>query len=148
MDQNMLGGFPILSIMVYLPVLTALVLLFVKYNERSDDATKKRNGDAIRWVAFGGAVIDLDHLGGGAGPYMSKYFNSGIAQADSFDFQEHFAWLTDLRHRLPHGRGRTRPAPAGADHAAHCSSPSWSRGLPSRSACANITSCSCSSRRA
>jgi len=92
----MLGGFPILSIMVYLPVLTAVVLLFVKYNERSDDATKKRNGDVIRWVALGGAVIDLIISVVALALYMSKYFNSGIAQADSFDFQEHFLWLPDL----------------------------------------------------
>ena len=96
MDQNMLGGFPILSIMVYLPVLTAVVLLFVKYNERSDDATKKKNGDVIRWIALGGAAIDLVISVVALALYMSKYFNSGIAQADSFDFQEHFAWLPDL----------------------------------------------------
>jgi NADH-quinone oxidoreductase subunit M len=92
----MLGGFPILSIMVYLPVLTAVVLLFVKYNERSDDATKKRNGDVIRWVALGGAVIDLIISVVALALYMSKYFNSGVAQADSFDFQELFVWLPDL----------------------------------------------------
>ena len=92
----MLGGFPILSIMVYLPVLTAVVLLFVRYNERSDDATRKRNGDVIRWVALGGAVIDLIISVVALALYMSKYFNSGVAQADSFDFQEHFSWLPDL----------------------------------------------------
>ena len=59
MDQNMLGGFPILSIMVFLPVLTAVVLLFVKYNEQTDDATTQERRRYIRWIALGGAAIDL-----------------------------------------------------------------------------------------
>jgi NADH-quinone oxidoreductase subunit M len=81
----MLGGFPILSIMVYLPVLTAIILLFF------------RNNRGIRWVAAIGAFIDLVISLVALGLYASKYFNAGIPQKDSFDFQENFAWLTELR---------------------------------------------------
>jgi NADH-quinone oxidoreductase subunit M len=93
----MLDGFPILSIMVFLPVLTALVLLFVKYNEKADDGTRKRGGDTIRWIAAGGAAIDLVISVVALVLYIGKYFNSGVAQADSFDFQEYVPWLTDLK---------------------------------------------------
>jgi NADH-quinone oxidoreductase subunit M len=81
----MLGGFPILSIMVYLPVATALILLFIKDHK------------AIRWAAAIGAFIDLVISVVALGLYASKYFNAGIAQKDSFDFQENIPWLTDLR---------------------------------------------------
>jgi NADH:ubiquinone oxidoreductase subunit 4 (subunit M) len=45
-DNNVMG-FPILSIIVYIPILTALVLLFL------------RNNDMIRRVAALGAAVDL-----------------------------------------------------------------------------------------
>ena len=83
--EHNIAGFPILSVMVYLPVLTAIVLLFIRGNA------------GIRWVAAIGAFIDLVISVVALGLYASKYFNSGIPQKDSFDFQENVAWLTDLR---------------------------------------------------
>ncbi|MEO8286712.1 MAG: NADH-quinone oxidoreductase subunit M [Chloroflexota bacterium] len=81
--NNMLGGFPILSIMVYMPIVTALVLLFVKNNQ------------AIRRIAAIGAAINLVVSVVALVFYISKYFNAGIPQEQSFDFQEYFVWLPD-----------------------------------------------------
>ena len=82
-DNNMLG-FPILSVMVYLPVVTAIVLLFIKDNK------------VIRWAAAIGAAIDLVISLVALGLYVGQYFNSGTPQQNSFDFQENIPWLTEL----------------------------------------------------
>ena len=79
---NNLLDLPILSIMVYLPVLTALVLLFVKDNK------------LIRQIAVIGAVIDLVISVVALGLYA--YYKWGSSGPDSYDFQEQFMWLPDL----------------------------------------------------
>jgi NADH-quinone oxidoreductase subunit M len=82
--NNMLGGFPILSTIVYLPLLVAIILLFIKDN------------GTIRWVAAIGATIDLVISIVALVLYASKYLNSGIPQEQSYDFQEYVSWLPGL----------------------------------------------------
>jgi NADH-quinone oxidoreductase subunit M len=85
--ENNMIGFPILSLMVFMPVITALVLLFIKSNT------------AIRRVAAIGAAVTLVISLVALGLYVSKYFNAGIPQMESFEFQENFLWLPDLNVR-------------------------------------------------
>jgi NADH-quinone oxidoreductase subunit M len=80
LDNNMIG-FPILSVMVFLPVVTALVLLFI------------RNNRTIQLVAAAGAAVTLVISVVALVLYISVYFNAGIGQMQSFDFQENFRWL-------------------------------------------------------
>ena len=83
MFDNNVMGFPILSIIVYIPILTALVLLFL------------RNNDMIRRVAALGAAVDLVVSLVAFGFYA--YYKWGSGGPDSFDLQEKFAWLPDLK---------------------------------------------------
>src|SRR4051812_28489178 len=72
-------GFPILSVIVYLPLVVAIVLLFLRSNE------------AIRRVATIGAAIDLVVSVVALGYYI--YYKSGAPVGQSFDLQEQAVWL-------------------------------------------------------
>jgi NADH-quinone oxidoreductase subunit M len=79
--ENNMIGFPILSVMVFLPVVTAIVLLFI------------RNNRAIQLAAAAGAALTLIVSVVALVLYISVYYNAGIPQMDSFEFQEKFRWL-------------------------------------------------------
>jgi len=72
-------GFPILSVIVYLPLVVAIVLLFLRSNE------------AIRRVATIGAAIDLVVSLVALGYYI--YYKAGAPVGQSFDLQEQAVWL-------------------------------------------------------
>lgn len=86
----MFDNIPILSIIVYIPLVTAILLLFV------------RNNNAIRQVAIIGAAIDL--VVSVAALYA--YFTSDASSrsgVQSFGLQENFDWLTQLSIRYHMG---------------------------------------------
>src|SRR5687768_15737019 len=76
-------GFPILSVIVYIPLLTALIILFL------------RNHGAIRMAAaLGGAltfIVSLVAFG------FYAYYKWGSSGPDSFDLRERYEWLPDLQ---------------------------------------------------
>ncbi len=89
MDPNFLQynvmGFPILSVLVYLPVVTALALLFV------------RGKRTIQMVATIGAAIDLALSLVALGFYI--YYKWGYSGLGAFDLQENGQWLPFLNIR-------------------------------------------------
>ncbi|HYP38801.1 MAG TPA: NADH-quinone oxidoreductase subunit M [Chloroflexia bacterium] len=79
---NNVMDFPILSVIVYLPLVTALVLLFL------------RNNAMIQRIAAGGALVTLV-LSLVALAFYLMSDASGRRGVDSFDLQEKFVWLPE-----------------------------------------------------
>ncbi|MDQ6695083.1 MAG: NADH-quinone oxidoreductase subunit M [Chloroflexota bacterium] len=77
-------GFPILSVIVYLPLVTALVLLFLKNNNR------------VRAVAAAGAAVNLGLSIVALGFFLSTAASSK-GGPDGFELQEKTKWLPDLK---------------------------------------------------
>jgi NADH-quinone oxidoreductase subunit M len=80
---NTLGGFPILSLIVYLPAVTALVLLFLK------------GETLIRYVSMAGALLTF------VASVVALYFymmtpQSGRGGVEGFELGEYFRWLPEL----------------------------------------------------
>src|SRR6186997_1967236 len=73
---------PILSIIVYLPVVTALILLFLK-----DKVTIQR-------VAMAGALIDLVLSIVALVFYLTTRASGATNGVDAFELQEKFAWIS------------------------------------------------------
>ena len=83
MFDNNVMGFPILSAIVYIPLLTALIILFL------------RNHGAIRMAAALGGVatfiVSLVAFG------FYTYYKWGSSGPDSFDLRERYEWLPELQ---------------------------------------------------
>src|SRR5436305_1741483 len=73
-------GFPVLSVIVFLPVAVGVALLFLKDHRQ------------IQLVAAGGTALDLVLSLVALGFYVG-FVNSG----KDFNLQEKFAWLPDLK---------------------------------------------------
>ena len=83
MDAPNILGIPILSIIVFLPTVTAIVLMFLR---------EKR---AIQYVAMAGALLTFVVSVIALAFYMMTDA-SGRRGVESFELQEYFAWLPDL----------------------------------------------------
>ncbi len=83
LDNNVMG-FPILSVIVYLPLVVAMALVFL------------RDNTAIQRVAAIGGAIALVLSLVALGFYLSSG-SSGLGGQRSFDLQEKYAWLPGLK---------------------------------------------------
>ena len=111
------AGFPILSLLTWLPLVGVVFIMSVRGTE---EVVARNARFAALWTSL---IVFLLSL--------KLWFGFDVTEP-GFQFQEHVAWLPDLRRRLPHGRRRHLRAVRAALDALTpiCILASWERSGP------------------